>query len=257
MKKYATPLALTLALLLGALLTVHPCAASEKMLFLTVDKLPTGDAGGKAGDNVIRRIVNAVRAKMSDPGEMDYVPWARGLSMMSQDRPTAIFPLFRTKEREGRYQWSEPMARLRWGLFQLADTTDEIHSLAEAREKGAVIGVFRKDPRGNFFRGLGFAVEEANCAELNADKLIHGRVDLIVFSRAALAMLKQNPKFSEHEFRIAVEFEPEDMYVAFSVATDPEYVREWNAVFRRLLKDGTIRRIWENSGPQELIPPFQ
>jgi len=257
MKKIAIPLALILAVLLSALLMVQPGPASEKMIYFTVDRLPSEDADGKAEDNLLQKVVNAVRSKMSDPGEEDYVPWARGLSMMSQRRPAALFPLLRTPEREDRFQWSDPIASFRWGLFQLADATEEIHSLAEAKEKQAIIGAFREDPRGTFFKELGFAVEEVNSTELNVDKLIHGRVDLIVFSRAALAMLKQNPKYAAHEFRIAVEFEPEEFHVAFSNATAPEYIREWNAVFRRLIKDGTIRRIWDSSGQQELIPPFK
>lgn len=253
-----TRLTKTLSIALAVLVMIlgaTSCLAREAVLYITVDKLPSGLSTENPGANVIQETVQAVRKELGDSGPTEFLPWARGLSIMAQDRPAAMYPLFRTAEREELYQWAGPIARLQWGLFQMADALDQINGLEEAREKVSTIGTFRDDPRGLFLHTLGFSIEEANSAELNVGKLVHGRVRLIVFSWAALDLMKANPRFSHVKLRAAVEFEPRDLYVAFSMGTDPDYVRRWNAAFQRLRQDGTIARIWADAGPQELIPP--
>ena len=177
--------------------------------------------------------------------------------MMSKGPPTAIFPLFRTKERENIYQWGGPLARFQWGLYQLANATVRINSLAESK-KAPAIGTFRDDSRVLFLKKMGFTnIEVSNNYELNIRKLLHDRLGVIIFSEAAIELLKMNPEFSGIEFRVAVEFAPQDWYIAFSNSTDPGYVREWNATFKRLLENGVIQSIWDKSHQKELSFPFK
>jgi len=255
MTKLPKSLFIALAVLLALFLGTAPCLARDEVLYVTVDKLPSGLTGENDNANVIMRTVEAVREELNDCGPTEFLPWARGLHMMAQDRPVAMFPLFRTVEREALYQWAGPIARLEWGLFQLADAKPQINTLEEARATVTAIGIFREDPRGRFLRTLGFSVDEANSSELSVNKLVHGRVKLIVFSKAGLELMKTNPRLAGIKLRLAVEFEPRDFYVAFSMATDPDYVQRWNDAFRKLRQDGTIGRIWHDAGPQELIPP--
>ena len=243
--------AVLLALLIGA----ATCVAQEAVLYITVDKLPSGSSAEKDSTNVIHKMIQAVREKMDDSGPVTFLPWARGLNLMAQGGPAAMFPMFRTREREERYQWGGPIARIQWGLYQLADAKEPINGLAEAREKVSTIGVFREDPRALVLKTLGFSIEEANTAELNVSKLVHGRVQMIVFSSAALELMRINPKFAGVRLRAAAMFEPEEMYVAFSRGTDPNYVQRWNAAFQSLRESGVIDRIWEKSGSQGLLPP--
>jgi len=255
MTKHATALFIAIFVPLAMLLGTGTCPAGEAVLYLTVDKIPSGLTTEHDRANVILDTVQAVRKELNEPDTLDFLPWARGWSMMSANRPTAIFPVFRTSEREGLYQWGGPIARIQWGLFQLADTVDNVDSLEEAREKGLTIGVFREDPRGRLLKSQGFSVEEANSVELNVSKLVHGRVQLIVFSWAAVNLLKTNPKFSDIALRAVAEFEPEDIYVAFSAATDPAYVQQWNAALNRLRRRGVIDRIWKDAGRHGMISP--
>jgi len=255
MTKIATALFIPLLALLSLFLGAADGLARGEVLYITVDKLPSGLTAEKDSTNVILQTVQAVRREMGDSGKTEFVPWARGLSMLSQHRPAAVFPVFRTRDREDVYRWAGPIARIQWGLFQLANAVEKIDGLEEAREKVSTIGVFRKDPRGNYLKTLGFSIEETNSVELNVSKLVHGRVRLIVFSRAGLELLKTNPQFSGVTLRAVVEFEPEDLYIAFSKETDPDYVLRWNAALKRLRQSGAMERIWDAAGPQELIPP--
>lgn len=138
---------------------------------------------------IVGRSTKKVKAILDDLGYSYTIrsyPWARAMHMAENNKNTLIYSIFRTPERETKYQWVCPlMAPVKVYLFRLAKRADiNVSSIEDA--KNYVISVGRNARSHETLLKKGFV--EGEHLDVSADpsaelrKFLAGRVDFLVQS---------------------------------------------------------------------------
>ena len=173
-----------LALLLSA---ASSAAEKTKIAVVTEEWRPfnyTNSKGELVGRSTEK--VKAILNGLNFDYEIQSYPWTRAMNMASRNENTLIYSIYRTPERESKYQWVCPlMAPVKVFLFRLQSRNDiQVKTLDDAKKY--VISVNRNGSGHEFLRDNGF-VEGINL-DITSDpiasprKLFAGRVDLLMQS---------------------------------------------------------------------------
>lgn len=158
-------------------------------------------------------------------------PWTRAMSMAENDANTLIYSIFRTPEREHKYQWVCPlMAPVKVYLFHLATRDDiDVTSLEDA--KNYVISVGRNARSHETLLEKGFI--EGQHLDVSADpnaelrKFLAGRVDFLVQSEWGMSESLKRVKRDYSDVVRSLEVanvSDRTACMAFSKATDKQIV---------------------------------
>jgi polar amino acid transport system substrate-binding protein len=231
---------LTLCLLLPAL-----AARAEPVdLRVITEKSPPSSFhvdGELTGVSV--ELVREIMRRSGVGAPIEVMPWARGYLMASEIPNIALFATTRLPEREPLFHWVGPLLRLKWVFYGRAGDAPPIDSLDDARSLTR-IGTYHNDAREQFLIKNGFTnLESVNAQDINLRKLMAGRIDVVASSNLGEAAWIRagivNPGDLEEIFVIR----QADLYVAFSLQTDPAIIRSWRAALASMHEDGTFADI--------------
>lgn len=192
--------------------------------------------------------------------KLDVYPWARAMSMATEQPNVLIFSLGRTAEREPNFKWVGEITPFRYNLYKLKSRQDiKLGKLDDAKKY--TIGVVRDDVLAKHLVGKGFAMgaspglQEVASNDLNLKKLESGRIDLLPISQAALDVRCEKNNVDCSQFEPAYELElVNHLYMAYSKSTPDDVVEKTRAAYRSLAKDGTVKKLlgryWGNYSPE-------
>lgn len=198
-----------------------------------------GELVGRATKKV-KRILDALNYSYT----INSYPWLRSMQLAENTKNTLIYSIYRTPEREHRFQWVCPLIPpVKVYLFKLRKRNNlTINSLEEA--KNYVISVNRADSGHEYLRSKGF-VEGVNL-DITADpdasprKLFASRVDFLMQSEWEMveSVKRVGKRYDEVERLIEVNsVNALKACMAFSLSTDSKIVAE----FRQALENDNQR----------------
>jgi len=193
--------------------------------------------------------------------KLDVYPWARAMSMATEQPNVLIFSLGRTAEREPNFKWVGEITPFRYNLYKLKSRADiKLTKLDDAKKY--TIGVVRDDVLAKHLLGKGFTagatpgLQEVASNDLNLKKLESGRIDLLPISQAALDVRCEKNNVDCGLFEPAYELElVNHLYMAYSKSTPDDVVERTRAAYHALAKDGTVKKLlsryWGSYSPEQ------
>lgn len=243
-----------------ALMTVFPGYAEQQPLRLLTEHKPPGtyrnEQGQVAGATV--ELIRHVQQQLDEPAKIELLPWARAFEIAKTGPNTAVFETIRNASRAPLFKWVGPLKQYKVMLYgradrMLRDPADFIQYriACEYRRSALVENLIQ----------LGFTTEKnlvltakhGDCYNM----LLRGRVDAVTLSsnnvEAQLALFqKQGVPL------IAVLPVTEvKMYLAFSPDVSDERVARWQAALEQSYRDGTMRRLYQNVYPEQMIDELE
>ena len=188
-------------------------------------------------------IVREIQNRLGIRGEIQVVPWSRGIDKLNNEPNTMLITMAKTPEREALYQWVGPVISVEYGLYGKANSALKISSL-EGAKKVKAIGVYRNDIRDQTLTRLGFSNLDRAASNVSSfKKLMIGRIDLYT-----------DTKLGAEQTAVALGYRPSDVklifplfksYLSFGVSrtTSPAIVQKWNAALDAMKKDETFLAI--------------
>jgi polar amino acid transport system substrate-binding protein len=102
----------------------------------------------------------------------------------------------------------------------------------------------RQDTRERLLKSLGFTnLEPVSDEQLNAKKLVLGRIDLWTFKIPGLRTVCELAGVDYNEVEEVYHLREINLDIAFSKKTSDTIVEKWRSAFDQMLADGTIRQI--------------
>ena len=196
-----------------------------------------------------------VRESMSRAGiraKMEVYPVKRAFMIADTKEPVLLFSLFRTPERERNFKWVAPVTpEVQSALFRLTNRTDiVIHSLSDAKRYR--IGVVRGNNLHSLLSAKGFRdereLEPVMSNDMNLKKLFAGRIDLCAGRELPFYTELARSGHAEKEISTAFVLEEGCAWMAFSLSMQDEIVERMRAAYRSMDEDGTVSRIFSQTG---------
>jgi polar amino acid transport system substrate-binding protein len=180
------------------------------------------------------------------------VPSNRALAMVASPdmRDALIIPLARVEEREARYTWIAPIARVNRAFFSLSPS---VASFGEARASYRQVGVARGTAGVGILRRQGFSerqVYEINQGEGALRMLLLGRIDAwygpVAEGKALLKSIDTG-----HRANASALLGPTFNYLGCSRVCDPLLVARLTRALKAMDSDGSSRAIRQKYGDIE------
>jgi polar amino acid transport system substrate-binding protein len=191
-------------------------------------------------------IVREIQKGLKDESKIKAYPWPRAVKLVSKKKNTAIFSMLRTKEREHKYKWVGPIAKMQLVFFKKKGSRITLKSIDDAKKVGK-IGVTQKVANYDILKEKGFKnldVIKSGVDEKNIKKLIVGRIDLWPALKTAGLYNARIMGFKGEIVPIEnVTIFDGDLYIAFNKQTDDAIIKKWQKELDRLKKSGKVKEI--------------
>jgi len=190
-------------------------------------------------------IVKAIQKKIGDTSKIKVYPWVRGIKILNNKKNSALFSMMRTPQRENKYLWVGPIAKLQIVFFKKKNAKITLNSIDDAR-KVKKIGVSKSVATYDILTAKKFKnLDVINTIdEKNIEKLIKGRIDLWPYVQAAgLYKAKKLGVSNKIEVIPNVILAKGDLYIAFNKNTNPKIIHKWQKAFDELQLSGKIDQI--------------
>ncbi len=198
-------------------------------------------------------IVRAIKNKLGADAEIDVLPWARGYKYLETKKNTALFSTTRSKPREKLFKWVGPLAEKKIGMFAKRGHGLTLKTLDDA--KALTIGVQRGGVGMEYLAERGFKnFDPSTTPAANLRKLLAGRNDLWFASNATVAGNCKKLGVEISEFELVLEVDNTFMAIAFNKQTPDDVINTWQTAFDGLVKDGSVKKIYQNYGLESLYP---
>ncbi|MBL8992176.1 MAG: transporter substrate-binding domain-containing protein [Spirochaetia bacterium] len=193
-------------------------------------------------------IVRAAFKKAGYPAEIRAYPWARAYQKALEEKNTAIYLLYRTPEREARFQWVGPIIpALPMYFYKLKSRTAlAVHSLGDA--KACRVGVVRGVAIHKWLLDRGFVegknLEAVSDPQQNIKKLFSDRIDFLISNEWPLMMLMKDLGYPAGDVEQCYSpIESEAGYIGLHVETAGGVVLRLQRAFDDLASNGTVQAI--------------
>lgn len=226
---------------------------AEKIRFASTDSLPPkifkedGELKGTYVD-----IIREICKRMKVEAEFVTYPWARAVVMAKTGKVDAIFPPFKTEEREGfLYFTSEPMSFTQNAVFALKKDKLVVKSLSDLQEM--TVGINDQYSYGPQFDAYkkNLKLDLSGSEEILVNKLGQQgslkRIDVAIASEEVFKFMSKRMGFLQ-DFEVVYVFSSAPSYVAFSKAKGrkgKELADKYNKVLLQLKKEGFVQKIMD------------
>jgi polar amino acid transport system substrate-binding protein len=179
--------------------------------------------------------------------EINLYPWARAYTIAQLEENVLIYSIARTVNREELFNWVDEIIPISVFMYKRKGSEVKATNLEEA--KAYQVGVINKGFRYEFFINNGF-VEGQNLSslsrdELNMQKLLAGRIDLLPFDEIGLKTKARLFDLDTDKFEKVFKLDgmSTSLYAACSQKTSPHIIQLLKAAFQRVRGDGRYQAI--------------
>lgn len=240
----------TIILLIALLCIATSVYADESIQLMTEEFPPYQFYEGEGENRVITgisiEIIKALQKKIGNSDPIKMYPWSRGLKLLAKHKNSALFSTVRTPERESKYKWVGPLAKLEMVFFKRAGSDLGVHSIEDAK-KIRKIGVTKNVAGHEMMLNMGFTnldVLQSGSDDKNMKRLIKGRVDAWPTSYyAGIYVARKNGVLDQVEVIKEISLMSGHLYIAFNKETDDQIIHQWQSALDLLNSDGVIDEI--------------
>ncbi|SFD14734.1 substrate-binding periplasmic protein [Pseudoalteromonas denitrificans] len=167
--------------------------AKEELLVVTENWPPynyLNKQGKLIGDST--KVIKEILAQTDITYKTHVYPWARSFQIAAHRKNTLIYSIYKTDERANKFYWYCPITRpTPMHFYKMSKNTSiQVNNIEQAKQ--FVIGLIRGDWSQAYLQDLDFKVGEqldlAAEMSINTNKLIAGRIDLIINSDLGMAL---------------------------------------------------------------------
>ncbi len=207
-------------------------------------KMPDDTLGGYATE-----VITELFKLTGDTANTQVLPWARAYEMAKNNKNTLIYSIAHTKAREAQFHWVGSLKFERfnfWGLKSkfkanhIPFPTLKLMSIASSNEYNS----------SQYLKKMGFInIYHVVRNELSVLMLEKERVDIILSNELVLKSLCKTLGFDFSKLQKLQEAIglQNDLSIAFSLNTDPDIIKRYQAAYTQLLLSGRldeIKREW-------------
>ncbi len=195
-----------------------------------------GQLQGMATEKVLQTLGN-----LSIEADIEVFHWAKAIQLAEHEQNVFIFSIYRTQEREDRFQWICPLIETDPVAFYKLKSRQDISLDSVQDAKNYHTSVMRSDltmamlEQAGFEEGIHFSAVHDEMT--NVRKLIHGRIDLIVQEENALQYRLQQLGAKREDLVRLEPLELEKMRmccIATSLNSDPMLVEKIRAELKNV-----------------------
>ena len=230
--------------LLGMFIIVLQCQSKELVLdtqdFAPYSYLENGQVTGPA-----ESIIKQVCAEMNTKCELRLQSWTRAQYNVRNGKANGLFVLAKNDERKAWLYFSVPLFQAEYGIFVRESDTLKFTDVSQL--KGYMIGVYGPSNTSKQLELIQKKVPDFNIDmrpddTVGFNKLHHGRNDAVFSNRDVGWMIIKANKIKG--IRYAGAYKKTLYHIGFSKkTTDEQTVKEFNAAYMKLFKNGTIKAI--------------
>lgn len=215
--------------------------AESKIKFYLEDE-PVYTTKDKNKPGFLLEIVNEMVLRMGIDPEIEFLPWKRAQHEAINKKNGVIFPLTRTKEREGKYKWICKVTDVPV-MFVTKAGSNKIATLKEVK-KLAKVGVISGTPQENDLLKKGFDNIASVPGDRVYDMLNIGNVDAIyaAWAEAIIAWRKNNYKT---EVQGGETFLKLPLWIATGKDSPSIDIEKWERTLKELKKSGFYDKIFK------------
>lgn len=222
---------------------------AEKITFASPESIPPKvfKENGKLRGTYIDIITEVCKRMKVEPVFLQY-PWPRAIAMVKTGKVDALFPPFKTPERESfLYYPTEPVSHTRNVVFARKARNIKVSKMADL--KNYIVGINDQYSYGPIFDNYkkNLVVDVSRTEEMQINKLTHQgqvRMDVAAASEDAFRFISTKLGHAD-ELEIIYVLSEVPSYVAFSKANAKNkiFAENFSRVLKQLRKEGVIQEI--------------
>lgn len=234
---------------LGFILSA-PAYAGDSLKLMTEEFAPYQFYKGEGENQVLTgisiEIVKEIQKKIGNEDKIKVLPWSRALKLLAKKENSALFSTARTPEREDKYKWVGPLAKLKMVFFKKVGTAVNFTSLEEAK-KVPKIGVTKNVATHEILTNMGFKnldVIKSGSDDKNLKRLIKGRINVWPTGYyAGVYNARKQGVLNMIETIPNVPIMSGQLYIAFNKDTDDQIIHQWQSTLDQLKTEGIVDQI--------------
>jgi polar amino acid transport system substrate-binding protein len=196
--------------------------------------------------------VDMVKAMMEEMGieyPIIHTDWPNAYAQIQLSPNTMAFSTLRSTARESMFKWVGPVCKKKYCFFVKADTDYHITTLDDAhhlRSVATVTGWSSEEELLSY--GFSNLVTFAT-PQIVLQKLLDGDVPCVVLNDISIRMLLTDLGHAPKDVRKEMTLSEGQTYLAFSLTTDDDYVKQWRDAYNKIVASGELKAIWEEWYP--------
>ncbi|WP_157669482.1 ABC transporter substrate-binding protein [Chitinibacter sp. GC72] len=235
------------SLLLASLIISTSSHASELTLLVGDNPPFNSFVHGKPEGMAVDVVGEMLKRSALSAKQYNY-PWARALQTAATTPNHCVYTLGRLAEREKRYVWIGPIARIQGVFFGLRERQLQLKSLDDARKLR--IGDLRQGANAVWLEQLGFKIDYANTEEQNIKKLLAGHIDLYPASLHAGPEIARRMQIPPQSIVPLLAFNQLDLYLGCSPNTPSPLIKRLTQALAQMRSDQSLKQIEARYSPQ-------
>lgn len=233
-------------------LSISVCA--QNLTIYTEDWPPVSYQNGAKIEGMGVDVVDALQAKIGSAFPVLMVPWARGYKALLEEPNVMLFSVGRSAEREKLMTLLGPIAVSSTSLYTRKGHTAQLLAMGDGIFK-LPVGAYRGSIFADTAKKKGFInIDLAATPKITATMLFAKRFDMWVEGSLAVPSIVKETGHSVDEVEKVMVLDSLELYLAFSISTQPSIVKAWEEALRALKKDGGFQKIHQKWFPNEPAP---
>lgn len=235
----------SVSFILVLIVSIAPTVSADISQILTVNEPPSSfleTNGVVSGFSV--DIVREAQKRIGNQANIQILPEARALSIVSNKPNTLLFAFSSTPERKKKFHLITLLFRKPWVLYSRADKPMTIRNLDDAKLSSS-IGVVIGDVRERYLSQQGFQnLSKTSTHEQNLKMLRLNRIQLMFYEPLGMAYLCRKLNIPLSAFKPVFNSKVSDVFLMISKnGSSADDVNKWKKVFSDIKEDGTFKRI--------------
>jgi len=224
--------------------------AADKNIEIVATEYPPYYGSELQNQGFITEIVVAAFDRSGYDTSVKFLPWQRAFDGTKAGKYTVLYTMWYRKEREKWFAFSDALPANEVGFFKRVG--DDISFKNFEDLKPYTIGVVRGYVNPPGFDEAGLTTEVVDNDALNLNKLLHGRIDLVLVDKiVGQHILNINHAQQKHEvewMRPPVRVETQHLVVSKRAPDSQALLDDFNRGLAAISADGTVAQIMRNHG---------
>lgn len=230
--------------LLAWLLTAPPVLA--ELVLYTEDYRPYGFVENGRPTGMVVALVEELIQRTGQPARIEVVPWTRGYHQAQHRANVGLFATVRTARREPLFRWVGPITRGDTSFYSRKEAGLRIDDLDDVGRLGP-LAVPREWYSYEMLRERGLKNLYGVSTPQDMVRMFrHGRVQVILANSLTVEAMLAEQGMRLDQLQRHFTLMPNDSYIAFSLATDPALVAQWQSHLLEMRRDGSLERIYRH-----------
>lgn len=204
-------------------------------------------SGTLTGSSV--EMVEAMLETMGMTESPEYTSWTNAYDQIRLIPNSMAFSTLRSDEREPLFHWVGPLCKKRYCFYARSSDESDISTIEAARHMqsvGTVAGWASEEE----LTQLGFRnVVAFPTPQEVFQKLMDGDIQCAVLNDISMRYLGLAAGHPPKDYRKGAVLSEGETYIAFSIDTDDQYIKDWTDAYNTLVSSGRLAGIWSQWYP--------